>query len=390
MHPLIARLLHMVTGKHWDEWHARPVQEVLDKFTKNKELQAILCGQFGNYGMPPSEASFFIHSGVVAHYLDGGFYPVGGPGRIAEALIPTIEKAGGRVFVKAMVEQIVVEEGRATGVLLVGGDKVMAKEGVISTAGARNTFNKLLPEGLPGIAEARALVEPVGNSMSHVCAFVGLEGSAEEMELESSNLWVLPTHTVSDDYDLDTMIKRYHADPIESEELMFFMGFPSVKDPSYKERYPDKSVACIIAEAQASWFEDWKDEKCMKRSDAYKAKKKEFEEKLLRGMHKYYPKTAGKVKFVDMSSPLTNIHYLASPGGASYGLDGTPARWGCDALKPATPVPGLFLSGQDVASSGFAGALMGAVLCCHAILGYGAADLVLFDRNLINDLKNLQ
>ena len=29
----------------------------------------------------PSAASFFIHSGIVSHYLEGGYYPVGGPQR---------------------------------------------------------------------------------------------------------------------------------------------------------------------------------------------------------------------------------------------------------------------------------------------------------------------
>ena len=36
----------------------------------------------------------------MAHYMDGGYYPVGGSQEISRALIPTIEAAGGAVFVK--------------------------------------------------------------------------------------------------------------------------------------------------------------------------------------------------------------------------------------------------------------------------------------------------
>ena len=61
----------------------------------NKELRAILAGQFGDYGLPPKQASFFIHAGVVCHYMkEGGFYIRGGPEMIAKALIPAIEQAG--------------------------------------------------------------------------------------------------------------------------------------------------------------------------------------------------------------------------------------------------------------------------------------------------------
>jgi hypothetical protein len=30
--------------------------------------------------------------------------------------------------------------------------------------------------------------------------------------------------------------------------MFFFAGFPSAKDPSYNERCPGKSVACVITE----------------------------------------------------------------------------------------------------------------------------------------------
>jgi len=391
-HPLVAKALHWLKGKHWDQYACKPALQVISTLTSNKQLIATLCGQFGNYGMAPNKASFFIHAGIVAHYLDGGFYPIGGPGKIAEAIVPVIEQAGGRVFVKAMCQEVLMDEGRCTGVVLDSGERIMAKEGVISTAGAHNTFHKLIPRP---VAEHYGLIEAIdgiGHSMTHICAFVGLEGSTEELGLRSANLWSLPTHSNNDEYDVCSMINAYHSrtdTPAADEEIMFFLGFPSCKDPSYKDRFPNKSACCILTEAQASWFGEWKDQKCMKRDDQYQAKKKAFEEVLLRGMYKNYPKTKGKVQFVDMSTPLTNMHYLASPDGCSYGFQGSAKRFNCDALKPRSPIPGLWMSGQDVTSFGIAGAIMGGVLCCHDILGYDAADLILYDRDLIHDMMNV-
>ncbi|CAE7300287.1 unnamed protein product, partial [Symbiodinium necroappetens] len=68
----------------------------------------------------PSAASFFIHSGIVSHYLEGGYYPVGGPQRISRGLIRTIEKAGGRVLVNAPVARVEVARNRAPWILRKG------------------------------------------------------------------------------------------------------------------------------------------------------------------------------------------------------------------------------------------------------------------------------
>lgn len=56
----------------------RTLGEVLDGLTANKLLKAVLSTQCGDYGLPPCEASFAIHAMVANHYLEGGYYPIGG------------------------------------------------------------------------------------------------------------------------------------------------------------------------------------------------------------------------------------------------------------------------------------------------------------------------
>ena len=43
-------------------------------------------------------------------------------------------------------------------------------------------------------------------------------------------------------------------------------------------------------------------------------------------------------------------------------------------------VEGMWITGQDVTTNGFAGALMGGVVTAHGILGYGFMDLALCGR----------
>ena len=149
-----------------------------------------------------------VHAGTAAHYFGGGFYPVGGPQKIVDALIPTIEKAGGRVLVKAAATSLVMEGGRCCGVVVNGEDTVRAKNVVVAAgcvatlsllrtvdAASRVPWAPLIREAAPTDAAPAEGADggQLAPGISHMYAFIGLDGTADELELRSQNLWVLPT-----------------------------------------------------------------------------------------------------------------------------------------------------------------------------------------------------
>jgi all-trans-retinol 13,14-reductase len=50
-----------------------------------------------------------------------------------------------------------------------------------------------------------------------------------------------------------------------------------------------------------------------------------------------------------------------------YGLQTTPQRFLAQGLRPRTPIRGLFLAGQDVATPGVMGAAMGGMMAAASI-----------------------
>ncbi len=50
----------------------------LDRHFRSPQLKALLASQWGDYGLPPSQAAFGMHALVEVHYWRGGWYPVGG------------------------------------------------------------------------------------------------------------------------------------------------------------------------------------------------------------------------------------------------------------------------------------------------------------------------
>ena len=77
--------------------------------------------------------------------LHGVHYAMGGTGAIVAALVRLIEDQGGTLRLNAEVEQITVENGRATGLRLAGGERIAA-DIVVSNADVGWTYTKLLSE----------------------------------------------------------------------------------------------------------------------------------------------------------------------------------------------------------------------------------------------------
>jgi all-trans-retinol 13,14-reductase len=344
--------------------HARgTTYAALRGLTANQRLIGALTAQWGDYGLPPRQSSFGAHAMVAQHYFGGAAYPVGGAGRIAAAVNQVIEAAGGQLLIRAEVRSILVEGQRAVGVEMAGGRRIRAPL-VISGTGARQTSRLLSPENAAQLGLAKAL-DRIGPSCSMLCLFVALEGSDQELGLATTNLW--DHHS----FDHDANLSAYLADP-ERPFPLVYLSFQSAKDPSFQHRCPGTSAVQVLAPAKYAWFREWESTSWHRRGPDYDGLKQQFTERLLAKLYEHVPQTRGRVKHAELGTPLSTRHFANHPSGETYGLAHTPDRFALRALRPQTPIRGLYLTGVDVALCGIAGALASGYLTASAILGKNA------------------
>lgn len=346
------------------KFHEQTTLEVLRSITDNEELIGVLTAQFGDYGLPPGQSSFLMHAILVFHYFDGGSYPVGGSGQIFETIEPTINAAGGDVYVNADVEEILVNHGKAYGVRMADGKELLA-DSIVSSAGLHITYNHLLKHA--GVRSSTIQkINDIHPSIGHLCLYIGCKETPEALQLPKTNLWIYPDH-----YDHDENIRKYLADPEHEEFPVMYVSFPGAKDPDFQNRYPGKSTIEIITLSDYAFFKEWEDKPWKKRGEEYEAIKERYAQRLLKKLYAQLPQLEGKIDYYELSTPLSTRQFVRYDQGEIYGIEHSPHRFGSNAIRvKPSGIRNLYLTGQDIVSCGIAGALISAVVTANVMTGH--------------------
>lgn len=331
--------------------------EVLRSLTDNEMLIAVLCAQCGDYGLPPSRSSFGIHALVVEHYLRGGYYPIGGGRRIFETAEPGLKKLGAEIRLKAGVERILLERGRVAGVRLESGEEIRSKL-VVSGAGVRNTIEQFLPQDIPFVQRANRDLQNLKPSIGHVCLYLGLNAGQEQLQLPNCNYWVYDSFNFNEEFE---KLKSYGPNP-----QMAYVSSGSRRDGGWNQ--PGKTTMQVLSACDYSNVESWENTRWRKRGADYEEMKQEYTRCLLKYATDLFPQIAPHVEYTEVSTPLSTKHFASAPRGEMYGLEHTPARFNTRWLRPRTPIPGLYMTGQDTLAVGITSALFSGVLTATSIL----------------------
>jgi len=138
------KLMTMSSADYLDEWFE------LDALKATKSASGII----GTFLGPRSPGSAYV---LLHHYMgeiDGAFrawgFQKGGTGAISDSIASAARAFGAEIRTRASVEQVLVKNGRATGVALASGEEIGAPL-VLSGLDPRLTFTRLIdPKSLPG------------------------------------------------------------------------------------------------------------------------------------------------------------------------------------------------------------------------------------------------
>jgi phytoene dehydrogenase-like protein len=230
-----ARRLGRRDRGHLARWTMSPIGDVLDEWFDHGLVKGAIAARalLGNFAGPrsPGTGGFWLQRlAEDPSPVGSGSTARGGPGAISAALVATIERAGGAIRTSARVTQIVVRDGRASGVVLESGEEIDAPA-IVSAIDPRQTLLDLVEadELTPTFRErmrgyrARGVTAKINLALSEPPDFPALRGDPAAF---SGRLLIAP--------DLDYLERAFDAAKYGafSPSPWLELSMPSASDPS--------------------------------------------------------------------------------------------------------------------------------------------------------------
>ena len=278
-------------------------QEVLDEFFTDKKLQLALSAHWCFMGMPPKRFPFAILAKCLTFYMeDKPFYLEGTSMMMNQAIMDAAQRMGADVFMNCAVERLILEDGRAVGVVDERGREFRAKK-VISCISPLATYGNLLEEDeVP--ESARQYLKPYTLGISAITCFIGLDCTPEDIGFTTS--FTLNYKNM----DVNNGFKRAYELLPNGDPLVATCY--TVDDPSVS---PEGTS--VITAGTLKYSDEW--EKLT--PEQYYEAKYEAGRRIVARLEELYPGITDHIEEMEVSTPLTHMRYLGHPGGAIYGYE---------------------------------------------------------------------
>ncbi|WP_438444864.1 phytoene desaturase family protein [Gorillibacterium sp. sgz5001074] len=217
----------------------------LSRYFKDERLKAAFSFQAKYLGMSPWECpgTFTILSFLEHRF--GLVHPVGGVNRLFDAMAAVIREHGGRIHTQTPVERVLVEQGRAKGLRLQGGERIQADDVVIGADFAHAAARLFAPGTLRKYTKEK--LDQKKYSCSTFMLYLGVNRKVQ-----------LPHHTVLFAEDYRRNVEDITQRGVLSEEPSLYVHNPGLLDPTLAP--PGKSALYVLVpvpnlSADVSWPE---------------------------------------------------------------------------------------------------------------------------------------
>ncbi len=321
--------------------------DIAEYFFESEQLQAVVAasGLIGTFRGPRDTGTGYVklfHSmGMATGHRGRWTYVEGAMGAITQALGRIALERGAEIRLGADVEQIVVRDGRATGVALASGEEIDAGI-VLSNADPKRTYLTLLDEGdVP--ADYRKAIESIKTdspvlkinvAVEELPWFTALGDDAQrQRDGSTGGLFIAPS--------IDYMQKAYEdaRQGRPSEKPFMNIHMQSAVDPSVAP--PDKHTISIFAQYFPYTLDD----------GTWEERRDEIANHVIREFAQYAPNIPDRIVGMQVLAPPDLEARFGLTGGHIFHGELVPEQ--AFDLRPVPgsssyegPVEGLFLCGS--------------------------------------------
>lgn len=297
------------------------VDEVLDPYLAAGRARAALTAAWPFLGSPPHRLHFTSFAQFLFAHLPSVVYSRGSFQSLVDALVAGLQGHGGELLLDRAAERIVVEDGRAAGVTLAGGETVRARV-VISNADARLTFEELVgTDRLPP---------------RFVRTLAGLQPTLSAFNLYAATDLDLATILGPDAHEIFLHDSLDHRDSwqrmLAGEPASMFVTVPTLSDPSLAP--PGEHIVTATAPLPYDIGVDWSQAK-----DRYADDVGARLERIIPGFRDH-------LTHQEVATPVTLERFTLNHQGSMLGWELTPDQAIRRRPQHRTPVDGLYLSGH--------------------------------------------
>ncbi len=279
---------------------------------------------------------------VFSNFMNRGVFTFqGGTDRLIGMMADELEKNGVAICTRALVDRIVVENGRVRGVAV--GERVIAAPSVVSNSGITNTVTNLAGrEVFPADFLGQFDMVKVNNSSCQV--YFGVRPGESFADVGD----LLFTST-AEEFSSDEMLD------METRSRTFSVYYPKTR--------PDRPDYTVVASMNGN-YDDW----AGLEKDAYREAKQAMIERCFADLERYIPGIREKVDWVEAATPLTFNRYTLHTRGTSFGTKFEGLEISRSIFKA---VPGLFHVGSvGIIMSGWLGAINYGVIVANDVDGF--------------------
>jgi phytoene dehydrogenase-like protein len=305
--------------------------EFVSDFFESNELRAHSLRMLGSQGIYPDDVApltlYLITVPMQILGQGGGVYE-GGTHNVTHALQRALSEQGGKFFVGADVDEILVKNGRACGIKLDDGTQIEAKKMVITSIVITQTLARHLrnvdlgPQG----AEWRRKIAKLRVDRGQI--FWGHFALHELPKYEatawnpdcSQGRWIFMGDADIDYLDREYRFRNQHIRPGQwPERLYLWEGTDTKWDPSYAP--PGKHISLV---EEMAFPASWRTEK------EWMQIKKEAPDHFLKEWQRYAPNmTWDNVIATNVDTPWDIMHRSDNFLDGNWGLiPGLPSQWG--------------------------------------------------------------